>query len=676
MNLRNLIAAAITAAAIMLPGATSARDINVRGQLTHKKTHEPLIFASVYDAVSGRLLTATDEEGRYSVTIDSEGTLEFSILGCDDLQVDVKGRLTIDAELLPSSIVLDEVVVQGKRITSNVITEPTDLDVKGNYLHVKTRVKVPREMFSSNVRLVIQPDVRNITRKQTMLLRPLVFDGRRFHITQNRMLDNNAAVDDPLWSYSQVKKTGRGTDDIITIIDSVYVDDPTEDFRCDLMMAMENYNRIIYRDTVTIARGVVNPLRFLDYALAGSPVVNKEFFPKPEMQLRDSKGDINLMFKVGRTNLDLDLGNNRSEVASLTSQLHAIEADPNSALKSFSIIGTASPEGNYDYNLRLANGRVNSAMEEIMSRLDPSTRSTVEVNVEGRVATWEALAEMMRADSLTAEAESVEKIIDRYPGNITRQGRAMTALPFYTSLIAKEYLPRMRRVSYEVVSSQYRLLTDSEIAELYASDPAKLSRYEFWRLYTTTPDTTARRAILERCFEVHPNFTVGATDLAAMRLADGHPDASLLERFIADPKRKIPDETRLNHALALLDAREFIRADSLTDLLPDTPLYHKAIIYSRALNGGYRDVMQEISADSPFNEVLLLLAIKANDQAWRKAKLLGNSAREEYVKAVAANRVDEYMAAINHLNNAFELDPSLREIARVDGDLIDLLEDL
>ena len=75
------------------------------------------------------------------------------------------------------------------------------------------------------------------------------------------------------------------------------------------------------------------------------------------------------------------------------------------------------------------------------------------------------------------------------------------------------------------------------------------------------------------------------------------------------------------------------------------------------------------------NEVVILLALKANDQAWRKASKLGGSAEEEYLKAVAANRVDEYMAAVSHLENALRLKPELKEIAKIDGDLIDLMEE-
>ena len=93
------------------------------------------------------------------------------------------------------------------------------------------------------------------------------------------------------------------------------------------------------------------------------------------------------------------------------------------------------------------------------------------------------------------------------------------------------------------------------------------------------------------------------------------------------------------------------------------------------MNGRYEEVIQEISAESPFNEVLMLLAIKANDQAWEKAKLLGNSPKENYIKAVAANRVDEVVKALSYLEKAFKDDPSLRDIASIDGDLLDLLQE-
>lgn len=151
-----------------------------------------------------------------------------------------------------------------------------------------------------------------------------------------------------------------------------------------------------------------------------------------------------------------------------------------------------------------------------------------------------------------------------------------------------------------------------------------------------------------------PNFWIAATDLAAILIDKGEPDSELLLPYLEMPE--LPDETRLNQVAAWLSAGRYAQADSLAFDLPDTGIYHKAKVYAAALNGRYNEVMQEISAESPFNEVLMLLAIKSNEQAWEKAKLLGNSAKEEYIKAVAANRVDEVVLALSYLESAFKKD--------------------
>ncbi|MCM1406815.1 MAG: hypothetical protein NC210_10360, partial [[Clostridium] fimetarium] len=188
----------------------------------------------------------------------------------------------------------------------------------------------------------------------------------------------------------------------------------------------------------------------------------------------------------------------------------------------------------------------------------------------------------------------------------------------------------------------------------------------------------AREAAMRRALEVHPDFLAAATDLSALLINDGRADQSVLEPFFADPKNwlKLPENSRFDMAASAMNEMRFSLADSIMCDLPDTPEFHKGKAYCAALNGHYVDVMQEISEDSPFNEVLLLLALKDNETAWQKAQKLGDSALEEYIKATAANRVDNYLEALVHLENALRLDSSLRDVARVDGDLSDLIEDV
>lgn len=390
------------------------------------------------------------------------------------------------------------------------------------------------------------------------------------------------------------------------------------------------------------------------------------------MQLRDTKGDVRLTFPVGRSKLNLDLGDNRSEMNRLLDQLKEIEHNPDMMIKSFSISGTASPEGNYDSNRQLAKDRMESAMDVILQGLDPETRRNMEVHTYADVAKWKDVVKLMRADGHDEEADAIQEIIDNYPKNVTLQGRRIAGLPFYSTLVKTEYLPRLRNVQYEFVTSRYRYLTDDEIKEMYATNSKDMSRYEFWKLYSMS-DSAGKEPIMRRALQVHPKFLVGATDLSSLLIDQDKPDASLIEPLLAKAKGDVPEEARLNLGIAYLEAGQYTRADSLLSLVPDTERFHKAKIYSAALNGRYQDVIQEISNDSPINEVILLLAMKSNDMAWEKAQKLGNSAVEEYIKAVAANRTDNYLAACAHLDNALMLDPSLKEIARVDGDVADIL---
>ena len=663
------ILAGILLLAVILP--LSAREINVRGTVTNLDD-EPLYRVSIYNAATNKLVGVTNEDGKYLVKIDSEGTLLFSSLGYEEKQVAVRGELTVNVELEPSAVALQEVVVSAKRITDNVVPEPTDIEVKGNYFHIKTRVKIPKELFSTDARMIIQPGIYNVTRGKMIFLSPLVFDGQEYAITQERMYDYDVKQD-PLAQYVKIKASSSRKDDLVGYNDSTYVENPNDDFRCDMMVAMENYNRVLYRDTFVIARGVVNPLRFLEYEIPGSAVKNESFFPQPEMQLRDTKGDVNLTFPVNKSQLNLNDGNNREEMNRLIARLRAVENDPNARLKSFSIAGTASPEGNYAKNEQLAQQRMSSAMELVLQELNESTRRQLEIGTKASVETWDRVVALLRADGKSQEADAIQAVIDKYPDDPNRQSRGVVALPFYRPLITEQYLPQLRRVSYELLFSQYRYLTDDEIKELYRENSGDLTRNEFWRLYNMADSKAEREAICRRALEVYPKFLVAATDLAAMLIEQGKPDAELLVPYLG--MKEIPDETRLNQVIAWLSVGKFVQADSLAAELPDTGAYHKAKVYSAALNGRYEEVIQEISAESPFNEVLMLLAIKANDQAWEKAKLLGNSARENYIKAVAANRVDEVVLALSYLESALKKDPSLRDIASIDGDVLDLLQE-
>ncbi len=678
MRHKHAILAALTLL-VSLAGALPAasRAINVRGSVARQGANEPLEGVTIRNAETGHLIGTTNMEGKFTVSVEDTGSLLFSLIGCEDLTVPVDGRHTMQVALFPKTHELEEVMVVAKAKSDALVIDPAELDVKGNYIYLKKHVKIPHRIFSSNMRMIIQPTIYNVTERHLYYLKPVVFDGYRYAITQRRMYDWDEKLDS-LTPFRGVKHTNRRTDDVVLISDSLYVKNPKDDFMCVVMSSMENYNRVVYADTFMIARGTVNPLRFLSYSLKGYEMTDERYLPQPEVFLRDSQGDMKLVFEVGKSNLDMGLGDNASEIEAMLGEFRAIENDPDMTLKSFTISGTASPEGSYAKNLQLANDRMGSAMDVILRSVPENLRRGAQMSTDAQVAGWSEVERLLREDGHADEADAVAKVIASNPGSADAQSIRMRRLPFYKSLLVEQYLPRLRKVSYQIVTSRYRPLNDEEIAAMYASNSSQMSKYNLWRHYKGVEDPAAREAAMRRALEVHPDFLAAATDLSALLINDGRSDQSVLEPFFTDSKTwlKLPENSRFDMAASAMNEMRFSLADSLMCDLPDTPEFHKGKAYCAALNGHYVDVMQEISEDSPFNEVLLLLALKDNETAWQKAQKLGDSALEEYIKATAANRVDNYLEALVHLENALRLDSSLRDVARVDGDLSDLIEDV
>ena len=109
------------------------------------------------------------------------------MVGLKTVTVKVKSAKFLDIQMEEENISLKEVVVAAKQITDKIMPEPTDIEVKGNYFHVRTRVRVPREMFAHNTRLVVQPILNDVTRGEFRAMRPMVYDAREYNRTQDRL---------------------------------------------------------------------------------------------------------------------------------------------------------------------------------------------------------------------------------------------------------------------------------------------------------------------------------------------------------------------------------------------------------------------------------------------------------------------------------------------------------
>lgn len=652
--------------------------IRVTGKVVDSKKGEPLGFVNVTDMETKRLVAQTNVDGRFSVNVHANTTLRFSMIGAEVMSVKLRGRDSLMVQMIMTDVALGTVETVAKRVVNRVIVEPTPMEIVGNTVYFKNVVGVPSKMFGHNRRLVAQRVFKNKTRKQTVIMRPLVYDAVEYNQTQDRLysFDMKGKNGDPLAPFVLIKNDtlrDKKVDhrDSFMYMDSLYVKNPDDDFQAVTLLAIEDYNRIVFRDTLVTSKGKINPMRWLDYSFGASEITDEALYPKAIPQLRDSRGNIDLRFPIGKAAFDPEEAHNAAEISKLKAQIQDIAATRDATVQALSINGTSSPDGRYASNLALARRRMDYAISYFRSQMPEKLRSGMKFSSNASVAPWSEVAKLLRADSLEEEADKVEAVMKLYKGDAVSQ--KMKRLPFYSKLLLNKYLPMLRSVGYTMSYSIYRNLTLDEIKDLYKKDYRKLSDYEFFKLYRSEENDAQREKYLRQALEVSPSFMVAANDLAALLIKHDKPDADVLRKFAGE---KAPEVVNRNQMVALLANHEYQAADSLAAYVPATAENRLLLAVSGAFMGDYEANYDAIAPTGLRNEVVLLLAMKKNDVALEKSKMLtDDDAVTHYIKAICLHRSNDTNIAAEanrELKKALELDPELIEIAEGDADLNEL----
>lgn len=91
-------------------GITSAQNIQVTGTVTDANTGEPVSFASVQ--LKGTTVgTATDLDGKYTISAPGNGILVFSFIGYTTVEVPINQRAVVNLTMAPDAVALEDVLV-------------------------------------------------------------------------------------------------------------------------------------------------------------------------------------------------------------------------------------------------------------------------------------------------------------------------------------------------------------------------------------------------------------------------------------------------------------------------------------------------------------------------------------------------------------------------------------
>lgn len=648
-----------------------AENVKLNGVVVDVKG-QPVIGASVLLKGSD-VQKITDVDGRFSMLAPDKGTILVTCIGYEDKEVEIDGRNELEIEILDSDIALPEVTVTSM-IDKNMkfVFEPSELEVVKNQLLLKTRYKVPSGRFHKDSRLIVQPYLVNYSRDRRTAFTPMVFDGKNYDILVKR--GHSCGDEKDREHYSKYAKVVDGLDPnkMIAYVDSCEVEDINDRYATEVYIRINTFCDDDYKDTIVIARGVVYPMRFFDFD-AASFDLGDEYAPAQQVLKFNEKGEMHLRFRPSEYKIYEGDGRNGTELRKFRKILNDIEKDTTKALSFFSIKGYTSPEGSYKMNDRLSKRRVKSAVDAILKDVSKESLQRAKIEYDGVVVPWDSVYSRMMRDSLTKEAAELGLLIRRARGNHDEISWGAKRLKSYP-VIRDRYLPSFRRVEYNYEYTEMRTLNFVEISELYKKNPGELTASEFWRYIRGNWDKPAaeKERLMREALRYHPDLLIAANNLSALLNREHRADTTVLSPFLT---HEAPIEVKVNQTVALLQTRDFERANSLAESLPEVEKTEAVKAITDAMNGRYAQAYEYFGHHDSLNKAILLLCLKKNEEAWQCLERLDDSSAEaEYVRAIAANRLNNVGEAITRMRRALSMKPELKEIMEIDGDVLDLMD--
>lgn len=666
-----------------------------------------------------------DESGRSnSLAVYPNSKLTISAIGYESqtIKTGKDNNKTIEVKLLMEKYTLMEAKVKGD--LNDIFSGPARTVAKqeGNWYKIPFTLKLKREHFHHDSRVVVQPVLYNHTRDTVIYMRPKVLDRPEYNVTQDRLYGFDIEENDPLGEYVTVATEkdsvinvqrfkqlpdsvkGKGFKALFrqiknipkrlkarkidlhtyTWVDSIYKENPNDDCDCELRCLTEDYYKVLYDTAAVVAVGVVRPLRWLEYDVGIKEITDENKIPKPVQTPKADSAKVDLQFPNNGARFDLSNEVNKRIIDELEEKLRALLGNKNATRINITLSCTSSPEGGFAHNYSLSQERMRFATNVLYGRLG-ADRDRVSFDQGASVATWTDVAALLKKDSLFDKASAVEEIAAKFK-NRDDQWRAMRSLPFYGDLLTNKYLPQLRRVDYIISYTEFRNPSLQETRadyEKYGPGP-NINEYMYWQLYTNAENDTIRERIIREALKQYPDkeakeTRVFAHDLQVVLLRHHRSDTTLLAPFAGTYAW---DEINIAHAVALLENGAYQAAMDHMRRVKETEKTRFLHSICAVLAGERGKVLDVVARTSQRNRVSVLLHVDQNEAAYKTAMQMPDSlALTHYLRAVCINRLgiakidDAIDKAKKELAIAIEMDPELKAIAEGDADVNKLLFD-
>ncbi|MCI6161542.1 MAG: hypothetical protein PUH24_05540 [Prevotellaceae bacterium] len=337
------------------------------------------------------------------------------------------------------------------------------------------------------------------------------------------------------------------------------------------------------------------------------------------------------------------------------------------AIKDIDVLGFASPEGDYDFNDKLANKRQNTAEKYVKDQLK-KTKVSTDINAKYTAEDWDGFQQLVEASNIQ-DKDVILRVLSMYkdPQERERQIRNMSA--GYREL-ADGILPELRRsrmiINYETIGR-----SDEQIQQQYEADATQLSTDELLYAATLTEDVDKKEEIYKKTSEIYPADYRAINNIAAMEFNKGNNEAA--KEYINKAFNVMSNAPEANATLGMMALQngDVETAEKYISKATGANGLDNVLGMLNIARGNYAEAAKNLG-NSESNLAGLAEILNKN---YATAEVVLNSVKKKdamtnYLLAVNAARQGNYDVSSNFLQKALQLDPKLAAYAANDLELL------
>lgn len=267
--------------------------------------------------------------------------------------------------------------------------------------------------------------------------------------------------------------------------------------------------------------------------------------PKAEQEkARELSGQAYLDFVVNKTDIRPDYRNNAAELRKVEETINVVRRDPNITITHIGIHGYASPEGSYQSNARLAEGRAQAFKDYVQRLIDLPARL---FSVESTPEDWQGLIAALENQEDQSPILAIAKS-DLAPDDKERQLKQK--YPQQWKQLLADVFPALRHSDYRV-SYTIRPFTIEEAKEIIRTKPQQLSLNEMFLVANTyAQGSQDYNDVFETAVRMYPNDETANLNAAVIALRKN--DLAAAARYL----EKAGQSTESQNARGVLAAKQ------------------------------------------------------------------------------------------------------------------------